>query len=49
MKISVLEALEMAKQLKDKLASLNRTRYTAFASSAIEEAIHWLRNESEAE
>ena len=49
MKVAVLEALEIARQLKDKLASLNRTRYTALAITAVEEAIHWLKDESDAE
>ena len=49
MKVSVLEALEMARQLKDKLSTLPRTRYTALAGTAVEEVIHWLKDESETE
>jgi hypothetical protein len=49
MKVNVLEALEIARQLKDKLATLNRTRYTALAGTACEEVIHWLKDETEAE
>ena len=49
LKPNVLEALEMARQLKDKLATLSRTRYMALAGTALEEVIHWLKDESEAE
>jgi hypothetical protein len=48
-KTSILEALEMARQLRDKLNSLNRTRYIALATTSVEEAIHWLKDESEAD
>ena len=49
MKIAVSEALEMARQLKDKIATLSRTRYTALAGTAVEEVIHWLKDEDESE
>ena len=47
LKPAVLETLEMARQLRDRLAELNRTRYIALATTAVEEAIHWLKDESE--
>ena len=47
MKIDVLESLEMARQLKDKLDKLPKTRFTALAGTNIEQVIHWLKDESE--
>jgi hypothetical protein len=49
MKASVLEALEMARKLQDKLSTLPRTCFTTLARTAMEEVIDCLTDESEAD